>query len=1168
MQQIYNSIHTGTKRLTLATVLLLGFFTFGQLPTFALQSVTLAWDASPDPTVLGYNVYYGAASGTYTNKVDAVNATSATISNLVEGVTYYFAVTAYNGVGLESDPSNEAIYTVPLLPAVVLANPANGATYTAPATISLTANVTPNGHTITQVEFFNGSTSLGTAASAPYTVTWNSVSAGSYNLKARVVYDSGATLDSASASVTVNNPPPVLALTAPATGASYLAPAIISLAASVTTNSHTITQVQFYNGTTLLGSDALPPYTYGWNSVGAGSYTVKARVVYDSGATLDSATASVTVTNPLPVLALTAPASGATYLAPATVNLAASVTTNGHTISQVQFYNGATLLGTDTLPPYTFAWNSVSAGSYNVNARLVFDGGATLDTTAASVTVTNGLPVVALSSPANGAKYLAPATINLAATVTTNGHSISLVEFYNSTTLLGTDTLPPYTFSWSSISAGSYSLKARVVYDGGATLDSAAASVTVTNPLPVLALTAPATGSKYLAPATISLAASVTTNGHTITQVQFYNGTTLLGAGTLPPYTFDWTSVVAGSYSVKARLVYDSGLTLDSTAASVTVTNPLAAPSIALTAPANGANYLAPANISLSASVTANGHSLSKVQFYNGASLLGEKASAPYTYAWNSIGAGSYSLSARLVYDGTATMNSAAASVTVTNPMPLIVLDSPINGAIFSAPGVINCTASVITNGHTITKVQFYNRTNLLGEVESAPYSLAWDCTNSGLYSLTARVVFDSDSTSDSAAASVTVRPAPPLNVTVDGGGTVTPNLSAQLLVVGNTYTVTATPDADQQFDGWTGSINSWTPTVSFVLTTNFSLKAHFKPTPTNLLQASYYGLFYESNQVQQTSSGAFVLSMTKKGRYSGRLQLGGARLAFHGVFDSQGRATNSIVRRGMSPLSLEFHLAGSLQADQIQGTLSADAWLAGLSADRAVFSPKFNPAPLQGSYTLLIPGQDQNDPTLPSGHSFGLVRIDAGGQVRLAASLADGTKFSQSAPLSPQGLWGLYAPLYAGQGSLLSWLSFTNRPSDDFNGALSWIKPANSHARCYTNGFSNDCQALGSAYVPPVLTGTQDTTSTNATVSFAGGNLVADFANLLSETSAGRLSNLSSNRLSMSVSRTTGAFRGSVTDPSSGKSKPFAGALFQKLQAGYGFMLGLDQSSRVDFTH
>jgi len=77
------------------------------------QSVTLIWNASADPTVTGCNVYYGVSSGNYTNMVNAGNVTNTIVSGLVAGVTYYFAATAYDSTGAQSDYSNEAICTVP-----------------------------------------------------------------------------------------------------------------------------------------------------------------------------------------------------------------------------------------------------------------------------------------------------------------------------------------------------------------------------------------------------------------------------------------------------------------------------------------------------------------------------------------------------------------------------------------------------------------------------------------------------------------------------------------------------------------------------------------------------------------------------------------------------------------------------------------------------------------------------------------------------------------------------------------------------------------------------------------------------------------------------------------------------------------------------------------------
>ena len=77
-------------------------------------SVTLAWDASTS-TVAGYHVYEGVVSHAYTTSLDAGNSTNATVSGLVPGTTYYFAVAAYDVTGLESPLSSEISYPVPLV---------------------------------------------------------------------------------------------------------------------------------------------------------------------------------------------------------------------------------------------------------------------------------------------------------------------------------------------------------------------------------------------------------------------------------------------------------------------------------------------------------------------------------------------------------------------------------------------------------------------------------------------------------------------------------------------------------------------------------------------------------------------------------------------------------------------------------------------------------------------------------------------------------------------------------------------------------------------------------------------------------------------------------------------------------------------------------------------
>ena len=77
-------------------------------------SVTLVWNPNAESNVAGYKVHYGHSSRAYPFVIDVGNATRQTIGNLEEGVSYHFAVTAYNVAGRESDFSGEISYEVPL----------------------------------------------------------------------------------------------------------------------------------------------------------------------------------------------------------------------------------------------------------------------------------------------------------------------------------------------------------------------------------------------------------------------------------------------------------------------------------------------------------------------------------------------------------------------------------------------------------------------------------------------------------------------------------------------------------------------------------------------------------------------------------------------------------------------------------------------------------------------------------------------------------------------------------------------------------------------------------------------------------------------------------------------------------------------------------------------
>jgi hypothetical protein len=77
----------------------------------AADDALLSWEANPEPSVSGYNLYVGTTSRGYGTPIDVGSRTTYTLAGLGSG-TYYFAVTAYDAGGAESDYSNEVSKTL------------------------------------------------------------------------------------------------------------------------------------------------------------------------------------------------------------------------------------------------------------------------------------------------------------------------------------------------------------------------------------------------------------------------------------------------------------------------------------------------------------------------------------------------------------------------------------------------------------------------------------------------------------------------------------------------------------------------------------------------------------------------------------------------------------------------------------------------------------------------------------------------------------------------------------------------------------------------------------------------------------------------------------------------------------------------------------------------
>ena len=283
--------------------------------------------------------------------------------------------------------------------------------------------------------------------------------------------------------------------------------------------------------------------------------------------------------------------------------------TSGYQMPINDKYNGGKLSNSIFLAPDPGADQLVKAtsGVYNPTTNTFTTPRTFIVTTTptynlTSITLTSGTrniaPTITLSAPTVSGN--APATVNLSATAADADGTIIKVEFYNGATLLNTDLSAPYSFSWTNVAAGNYSITAKAIDNLNAVTTSSVFNATVNasgNAAPTITLATPIVSGN--APATVSLSATAADANGTITRVEFFNGTTLLNTDLSAPYSFSWTNVAAGTYSITAKATDNLNAVTTSAVRVVTVNSVVnAAPTLSFNTTASKYVDLASGNVS------------------------------------------------------------------------------------------------------------------------------------------------------------------------------------------------------------------------------------------------------------------------------------------------------------------------------------------------------------------------------------------------------------------------------------------------------------------------------------------------------------------------------------------------------------------------------------------
>lgn len=515
---------------------------------------------------------------------------SATI-NLTAGQKYYVEALHKDGgggdhvsvgwqlpTGVMERPitGNRVSPYINVLPTVSLST--EGTSFNAPATVNLTATAADADGSVLKVEFMNGTSPLGEDATAPYAFTWNNVAAGTYTLTAKVYDNSGAVISSSPVNITVVNPSVTVGTVYQHCDYSTAGYAVALEAGDYNLAALQAKGIVDNDISSLKVSAGYEIVLYKNNNFTGASIIVRADDNCLTNEIFNDSTTSLrirVVTNNTPTVNITAPANGSSFTTGTTITLTANAADSDGSITKVEYFRGATPIGSATASPYTVNWTGAAAGSYSVTAVATDNSGAQTTSNPVAITVVNPnvAPTVSITAPTNGSSFTTGTTITLTANGADSDGSITKVEYFRGATPIGSATTSPYTVNWTGAAAGAYTITAVATDNSGAQTTSNAVSITVNTPNtpPAVSITAPSNNQSFSAPATINIAANASDNGGTVTLVQFYRDGNYLGEDATSPYTFSWTNVAGGTYSITAKATDNSNATTTSTAVMVVV---------------------------------------------------------------------------------------------------------------------------------------------------------------------------------------------------------------------------------------------------------------------------------------------------------------------------------------------------------------------------------------------------------------------------------------------------------------------------------------------------------------------------------------------------------------------------------------------------------------------
>ncbi len=276
------------------------------------------------------------------------------------------------------------------------------------------------------------------------------------------------------------------------------------------------------------------------------------------------------------------------------------------------------------------------------------------------------------------------------------------------------------------------------------------------------------------------------------------------------------------------------------------------------------------------------------------------------------------------------------------------------------------------------------------------------------------------------------------LTLAVEGSGSVTRGfLGETQRVLGQTYTLTATPGRDHLFSGWRnqdGTILSTQPRFDFLFEYPQTLTAVFTLSPFANAAGSYLG-FLASAEPMPQGRGDLSVQVTRMGSFTAKIRMGTLSASIRGAFGPDGSFQQSLLG-GTLDLRLQF------VPDPAALTANVTVQLEEISLETSgVLSRPLqgNPVASRRNWTISVPGSDI--PNTPNQSATATLTLSSKYRARIVGRLADGTAWSVASQLLENFALPAFTPLYRGGGQFSGSLLL---PEDQTSNSASflWHRP------------------------------------------------------------------------------------------------------------------------------